>query len=89
MTFFAQLVAEHSELYTYGPMGVILAWFLWRGEKLGASVAKRLDTLSHRIDGITRAMLVDVISRDSAGSHAKDAARTMLAKIEARDEGSG
>lgn len=68
-----------TALVIYGPMGGMIAWFMLRAER-------SLRTLSHRIDGMTRALLVDVISRDTAGVHAKNSARQMLAEIEAKDE---
>lgn len=81
----AQLAQDNQVLYTYGPLGVITAWFMWRGEKLGNTVVSEIRELSHRIDGMTRAMLADVISRDGVGQHTQSIARDMLAKIEARD----
>lgn len=70
-----------SVLIAYGPMGVMLAWFMLRFEKM----IDAFKTLSHRIDGITRAMLLDVASRDGVGNHTKNLANEMLARIEARD----
>lgn len=70
-----------SALVVYGPMGAMLLWFMVRFE----SMVKAFGILSHRIDGVTRAMLLDVASRDSAGPQVKRIAQEMLAKIEARD----
>lgn len=67
-------------LLAYGPMGVILAWFMLRGEKLVVEIRG----LSHRIDGLTRALLMDLVSRDSVGIQTKVQARAEIAKIEAR-----
>lgn len=69
-------------LVAYGPMGIVLAWFLIRFERLPKAFA----TLSHRIDGLTRAMLLDVASRENCGNGSKRIANEMLAKIEARSE---
>lgn len=69
-----------SLLLTYGPMGAILAWFMLRGEKLVGEIRG----LSHRIDGLTRALLMDLVNRDSTGPQTKAAARAEIAKIEAR-----
>ena len=69
-----------SPLYTYGPLGIFCAWLMWRGER----VYDGLNKLSHRIDGLTRAMLVDVLSRDT-GPTTHKTAQEMLSKIEARD----
>ncbi len=67
-------------LLAYGPMGVILAWFMIRGEKLVLEIR----SLSHRIDGLTRALLMDLVSRDSVGVQTKVQARAEIAKIDAR-----
>lgn len=67
-------------LLAYGPMGVILAWFMVRGEKLVIEIR----SLSHRIDGLTRALLMDLVSRDSVGIQTKAQARAEIAKIDAR-----
>ncbi len=69
-----------SVLLTYGPMGVILMWFMIRGEKLVVEIRG----LSHRIDGLTRALLMDLVSRDSVGVQTKAQARAEIAKIDAR-----
>ena len=66
-------------LVVYGPMGVMLAWFMLRFEKM-------MSTLSHRFDGLTRAMLVDVLSRENVGHSTKKTAQEMLSKIAARDD---
>lgn len=79
----AQAVPEltlTSALVIYGPMGGMLVWFM-------LTVTRSIKDLAHRIDGMTRAMLVDVISRDSTGVHARQTAHEMLAKIESRDAG--
>lgn len=69
-----------SLLLTYGPMGIILGWFMIRGEKLVIEIRG----LSHRIDGLTRALLMDLVSRDSVGIQTKAQARAEIAKIDAR-----
>lgn len=75
----AQAVTDNSTaLLSYGPLGIITAWFMWRGEKLGGEIR----TLGGRIETMTRAMLVDVISRESTGVHAKQQARDIMAEIE-------
>ena len=72
-----------NALITYGPMGLMLAWVLMRGEKKLDQVVERIDRLAHRINGITKAMLVDVISRDHYNGAAKEAAQRMLSEMEA------
>ncbi len=68
-------------LLTYGPLGIILAWFMLRAEKGFAKIGD----LAHRIDGLTKALLVDMVDRDSAGPHVKQYARETIAKIDARN----
>lgn len=77
----AQIAAEtnpYSLLVAYGPMGIMLAWFMLRSERA-------MNNLAHRIDGMTRAMLVDTLSRDNVGHNTRKHAEQQLAKIEARD----
>jgi len=78
----ADVIPGPTALYTYGPMGIVLGWFMWRAEK----IFSKISDLGHRIDGLTKAMLMDLISRDNIGPHTKQLAREALAKIEARDE---
>ena len=86
MSTIAQVVAESQALYIYGPLGIFCAYFILRGEKMGNIVLKEMRSLSHRIDGMTRAMLVDVLSREGIGGHARLEAEKMLAKIAVLDE---
>lgn len=84
----AQLVTEnHSILLTYGPLGAVCAWLMWRAEKTEAKIVNVLGDLAHRIDGLTRAMLVDMTERESAGERTKEYARQAIAKIDARSAG--
>jgi hypothetical protein len=79
--FIAQLMDSPKDLVGYGALGIVSAWLMWRDRFVGS----KLDTLAHRIDGMTRAMLIDVISRDTAGQNARSAAQEMLNKIQSRD----
>lgn len=72
-------------VFNHGPVVAVLAWFMLRGEK----IVLEIRSLSHRIDGMTKAMLVDVLSRDSCGPSAREMAREMLAKIQARENPGG
>lgn len=78
-----EIIASQRMLYAYGPMGIMLGWFMWRGEKLMGEIRM----LSHRIDGLTKALLMDMISRDTAGPHTRQQAQEALAKIVARTVG--
>jgi len=76
----AQIASENSGLLTYGPMGIMCAWLMLRAEKIFGDIR----SLSHRIDGLTRALLMDLVSRDTIGPATKEQARQEIAKIEAR-----
>lgn len=83
MDIFSQIEVPnlYAVMVNFGPLGVVLAWFMFRGEK----VITEIRSLSHRIDGLTKAMLVDVLSREGTGHTARQMAQEMMAKIEARD----
>lgn len=70
-------------LFAYGPLGIVCAWMMWQFPKMVGEIRN----LAHRIDGMTRAMLIDVLSRNGNGNPAAhQAAQEMLAKIEATEE---
>lgn len=79
MNFLAQFAAENP-LMAFGPLGIICCWFMWRGEK----VASRIGDLAHRIDGLTKALLVDMVNRENVGPQTKHYASEAIAKIDAR-----
>lgn len=83
MNFLAQIgeLSGSTILFAYGPMGVFCAFFMWLSPKMLGEIRN----LSHRIDGMTKAMLADLISRDNSGPHTQKFAREMLAKLEADD----
>ena len=73
----------NAVLFMYGPLGIMCSWMMWQFPKMVGEIRN----LSHRIDGMTRAMLVDVLSRNgSVNPAAHKAAQEMLAKIEAREQ---
>lgn len=78
----AQLPGQDSPIATtlvvYGPMGVMLAWFAFRAEQKLDRVVDRLDLLSHRIWGMTKAMLAEVVSREGGSPAARKIAQEML-----------
>lgn len=80
MNLIAQIVQESPALYTYGPLGVICAWLMWRDERRAADHR----SIGDRIDGLTTAILVDITERDTCGHKTKDYAQDEIAKIEAR-----
>lgn len=81
-TLISQLASDNSTvLFAYGPMGVVLAWFMWRAERVFSILAD----LTHRIDGLTKALLVDMVNREDTGLATKRYATEAIAKIDARN----
>ena len=78
--FIAELAESQPLLFAYGPLGIILAWFMLRAEKGFAKIGD----LAHRIDGLTKALLVDMIERDSIGSTTRKYAVETIKRIDAR-----
>ena len=78
----AQQVSVDSvaPLAPLGLLASILAWFMHHGAKLPSEIRN----LSHRIDGLTKAMLVDMVERESTGMHTKSYCRQEIAKIDER-----
>ncbi len=96
MNVLAELVAQlpdinwASVIAQNGPLGIMCAWLMLRTEKkadsLSSEIVAELQVLGHRINGMTRAMLADVASRETTG----DAMRTLVHKeqqnLDAEDE---
>lgn len=81
MNTVAQLASEMNPLAQYGLLGIVLGYFMYQGTKLAGEIR----SLAHRIDGMTKALLMDLISRDSVGPHAREEAQRAIAKIQARE----
>lgn len=80
MNFFAiiaQVAADHSILYTQGPLGVMVAYFILRGEKLAATVTRELGDMKET-------MLLDIASRAYAPKEIREMAQEKLDAIEAK-----
>lgn len=87
MTIAALIAQTGSEsplalLTVYGPMGVMLGWFMFRFERW-------MTKLNHKIDGLTRAMLITELGRENAAPHARELAKDMLDKIMSQDDSGG
>ena len=67
-----------TSLYTYGPMGLVLGWFMLRGEK----VIIEIRSLRQCIEGLTRAILVEFVTRDDVGEHVKTYARSEIERMD-------
>jgi hypothetical protein len=75
----------YNALVIYGPMGIMLAWFAWRAENRLDDIVSSVRKLGHRIDGVTRAMLVEVVSRPDGNHKSKQIAQDLLEDIERGD----
>jgi len=91
MNQLAQIASEAYPFAQYGVIGVVLGWFMWRDEKRANDSKVRDERIStdyralgHRIDGLSKALLVDMTERESCGLHVKRYAREEIAKIDAR-----
>jgi hypothetical protein len=54
---------------------------MYHGSKLPAEIR----SLAHRIDGLTKAMLMDMVTRDNLGPNAREICHKEIAKITARE----
>ena len=81
MSVIGQIAAENP-LATYGLAGILLSWALWFINQL----RQDLKDLAHRLDGLTRALLVDMAERDSIGERTKQYCRDAIAAIDARNK---
>lgn len=78
--FLAELVNDYPALYTSGPLGVFSlfsGWLMWR-------VDSRLGSIEHKLVGLNRTLLVDLISRESVGIQAKALARQELENLSSK-----
>jgi len=79
-----------AALFAYGPLGVMCAWLMLRSERkfdeLGDKIITELKVLGHRMNGMTRAMLADVASRETTGTALKTLVHDELMKLDAEEE---
>lgn len=78
----AQFGAGETMPPTYGQtllgmVGAVLAWFMSRNERA-------INRLTHKIDGLYRAHLLDTLTRPNVPAHAKRLAEQMLEEPERR-----
>ncbi len=76
----SQVAADYQPFAQFGLNGIMLGFFMY----LMKDMPKDIRTLAHRVDGLTRALLVDMAERDSCGTHTKRYAREEIAKIDSR-----
>ncbi len=91
ITTIAQVAAENPALFTYGPLGIITAWMMWRDEKRNIQIRESDERhfeqqrdVMHRIDGLTKALLIEKIDDVRATPYVRNFAREAVSKIDAR-----
>ncbi len=72
----AELVGpvEPETFARYGLLGAVLAWFMVRADK-------RLGGIEHKMAGLNRTMLIEILSRPSTTERAKQACRDELRRV--------
>lgn len=94
------VISQVSPLYSYGPLGIITGFFMLASYKLlglgsklivairedGADLRKEIKSLTHRTDGLQRALWADLVERENCGVRTKQFARQEIAKIDSRLE---
>lgn len=87
------VVSGNPALYAYGPLGVMVAWFMLRGETFIKEVRKtREDTINelqnygHKIDGLRIAMLVNTAENDQVSQKLRDFCRLEISRIQAKND---
>lgn len=76
-----------SGLIIYGPLGIICLWFMWRDDQRDKLLKEMSTTsnaeirgLSHRISGLSKALMLDVVAREGVGERTRKIAEDMLAR---------
>lgn len=90
MAILAQVAAENpTALYVYGPLGIMVGWFMWQGTRFAENMKTQIGEVVNRIDTLSKAMMLDVLTRDSSGVHAKSQAREIIAEIDSKQAKKG
>jgi len=76
MTLFyiAQLVEPYELFFRYGLLGVIVGWILFRLEG-------RMASIEHKLIGLNRTLLIELLSRETISFMAKKMAEAELEKL--------
>lgn len=73
-----QVTDMQNVLFAYGPMGVMLGWFMLRGEKL----IKEVREFGHKIDGLRLALLANTISNANTPNALRRFCDSEIARVE-------
>ena len=69
--FIAQMNHSPETLSAYGLAGVVLGWFMFRAEKLSRNQQNVLEANSRQIQSLSRAILIDMLTRNNLSPEAK------------------
>lgn len=97
MNILAEIVAQsgtiseaHSVLFAYGPMGVMLAWFMWLSKKMADNLitivhehGAKFDNVIHKLNGLRTALLLNTISNDKISDFVRKTCEEELARANA------
>lgn len=82
----AQMASDATQspaaLFAYGPMGIMLGWFLLRFEKMVTEVRG----MRHGFRGLESALLLEVSTRPDCPIIVKNYAKKQMAKLDALAE---
>lgn len=87
----AQLYEQNPGLYVFGPLGIVCSFFMLASVKLyyaskeeSAALRGEIRGLAHCIDGLQRALLAELVERETVGVATKSYALRQIARIDAR-----
>jgi len=66
--------ADPESIAKYGVLGAVLAWFMFRADK-------RLGGIEHKMVGLNRTMLIEIMSRPGTSPAAQKLCREELRKV--------
>lgn len=66
--------ADPESIARYGILGAVLAWFMFRADK-------RLGGIEHKMTGLNRTLLIEILSRPGTSGIAKRAVREELRRV--------
>ena len=76
----AEVPGSGNPLYTLGPAGVVLGWFMWRYEVRNELLRSEIKQLGHRFRGLEMALLLEASSRPDCPVLVKEYADREVAK---------
>ena len=65
---------DPEQITRYGLLGCVLAWFMFRADR-------RLAGIEHKMGGLNRTMLIEILSRPTTSERAKIECRNELRKV--------